>query len=273
MNNYNLVLPEEYSSAHLDFIESVSQSMQLLSSQLHLIFSAKDIQSRHIISTDTYAHIVGVNSVSEVIGKLDAEFPSYINSRLPNEFVAQDQILLKSMDVNKTIETINTTHYGDGLKSRRCKKSLLHHKETNSILGIVLTLQEIDLLDALNILPQYSFNSGIWGICQTNNSLATSLIDNKLELLNEYEREICFLIIHQWTPNQIAVFMNTFRPVDKPRTADTIIKKRNYICQKLGLRLNSSYALSEYLMATNLRFQIPESFYSKNIGSRAFRFS
>lgn len=272
MNNYNLVLPEQYSSEQMKFIESVSQSIQLLSSQLHLTFSAKDIQSRHIISTDTYARIVGLNSASEVIGKLDAEFPSYINSQLPNEFVAQDQLLIKSMDVTKTIETINTTRYGDGLKSRRCKKSLLHHKETNSILGIILTLQEIDLVDALNILPQYFFNSGVWGICQTSNNLSDSIVDNRLDALNEYEKEICFLIIHQWTPNQIAVFMNTFRPVDKPRSADTIIKKRNYICQKLGLKLNTNYALTEYLMATNLRFQIPESFYSKNIGSKAFRF-
>ena len=57
--------------------------------------------------------------------------------------------------------------------------------------------------------------------------------------LTEYEQEVSFLLLLNWDFKQIADFMNKYRPKPKTRVADSIIKSKNYICEKLERRRNA----------------------------------
>jgi hypothetical protein len=61
--------------------------------------------------------------------------------------------------------------------------------------------------------------------------------------------------------------MNTFRGEHYTRTADTIIKKKNYICEKLSLPSTNVSDLQDFLVSVGFHNSMPQSFYNRIIGS------
>lgn len=139
---------------------------------------------------------------------------------------------------------------------------MLVHKETNAILGTLYSGHNVEVKNFLNIIPNYVIQFGSLGSLESSNK-----INNNLGL-NHYEQEICFLLLLNWDFKQIAAFMNEFRPEVTTRTADTIIKKRNYICRKLLIDSHRTSDLCEYLVSIGFHNKIPESFYNRIIGSK-----
>jgi hypothetical protein len=158
---------------------------------------------------------------------------------------------------------LNVHHYTDGLKARVFKKRVLFHEETNSILGTMYSGHDVELKDFVNIIPNYVIQFGALG-----NKEISHINSEEVLPLNDYEQEICFLLLLNWNFNQISDFMNQFRPDRTTRSADTIIKKKNYICQKLLLETNRTSDLCEHLVSVGFHHKMPSSFYARIIGSK-----
>lgn len=261
--SYKIVLPNDMTEEHIDFINDYKNSIYKISKQFDIILGAKDANSRHIISTDSYAKIVGLNAGDDVADRLDKEMPCEGTSQYADCYVKEDQSLLETLDPSQVISILNVHNYEDGLKARIFKKKILCHEATKSILGTIYSATDIDLKGVINLIPNYVIKFGAIG------SLSVGNVKKLLNVeLTEYEQEICFLLLLHWEFKQIADFMNEIRPDDKHhRMADTIIKKKNYICEKLELTTTHVSELQDFLISVGFHNQMPKSFYYKIIGS------
>ncbi len=84
---------------------------------------------------------------------------------------------------------------------------------------------------------------------------------------SEYEHEICFLLVMAWESNQIADFLNKYRPKEPKRTADTIYKSKNRLCEKLNLPSGDMKKLKEKLISIGMHRRMPQAFFSRMVGS------
>ena len=220
---YKLVKPSDFTKDHLEYIDDFKKMIRMLSDTTDTLMGAKDINSRHIISTSSHAKIVGLNKCGDVTDRLDDEMPCDGTAQYAKQFVQVDKSLLATRDIKKGIVILNIHNYGDGTRARVFKKFLLKHDNSKSILGTIYSGHNIDLVDVLNIMPSYITQFGQTGNIESINE--NSKIVNDITL-TEYEQEICFLLLLNWNFKQIANFMNYYRPVLQPRTFDTIIKKK-----------------------------------------------
>jgi hypothetical protein len=263
METYKIVKPAEYLPEHSNFIENFKYSIQLLSTQTNNIIGLKDVDSKHIISTNAYAKIVALKNGIEVADRTDFDMPCPGTVQYAHQYVQEDQALINSKNIGIGISVLNVHNYSDGLKARVFKKHILHHVPTLSILGTIYSGYDVELKDFVNIIPNYIVQFGLTGSLEVINNLNAGNLP-----LNDYEQEICFLLLLNWEPRQIAELMNTLRPRNSSRTADTIIKKKNYICQKLHIPFNRTSDLCNFLVSKGFHTKIPQSFYSRIVGSR-----
>lgn len=265
---YNLVEPKDFTIEHIDYIEKFKEMIKTLSDTTDTLMGAKDIDSRHIISTSSHAKIVGLKKCGDVTGRLDMDMPCEGTAQYAEQFVQADKSLLDTGDVTRGIVILNVHNYSDGIKARLFKKFILKHDPSKSILGTIYSGQDIDLTDMLNIMPSYITQFGKTGSIDVIDQ--NSIIFGKTTLTN-YEQEICFLLLLNWKPYQIANFMNNFRPSSSSRTPDAIIKKKNYICDKLGIGSYFLSDLKDFLVSVRFHTKVPLSFIQFIIGSRTIR--
>jgi hypothetical protein len=265
MDNYSIVLPENFSAEHKDYIEKFKNSIEMISAKTDIILGVKDVNSRHIISTNQYASIVGLKSGNDVANRLDQEMPCDGTRQYADCYVQEDVSLMNTLDINKSISVLNVHNYNDGLKARIFKKHILSHEASRSILGTIYSGHDVELSSFLNIMPSYIIKFGATGSVESINS---KTLINGVYKLNNYEQEICFLLLLNWDFKQIAQFMNQYRPAKMERTADTIIKKKNYICGKLRLVTNQVDELRGFLVSIGFHNKMPDFFYNRIIGSK-----
>lgn len=265
---YTLVKPEDYTREHLAFLSDFKKMIQMLSETTDTLMGAKDINSRHITSTSSHAKIVGLKKCGDVSERYDADMPCEGTAQYAEQFVQVDKALLSSQDIKKGVIILNIHNYSDGTRARIFKKFMLKHDPSKSILGTIYSGYDVDLIDILNIMPNYITQFGKTGSIETINDKTQVLNDITL---TEYEQEICFLLLLNWNCKQIAEFMNFYRPIAQERTIDTILKKKNYICNKLHLRSTNLSDLQEFLVSINFHKKIPISFLSFVIGSSKLR--
>jgi hypothetical protein len=265
---YRLIKPEKFSLEHINYIENFKQMIKMLSINTDVIMGAKDINSRHIVSTNEYARIVGLKKDADVADRLDKEMPCEGTVQYADQFVQEDRLLMESKDIKKGLSILNIHNYSDGTKARIFKKYMLKHEQSESILGTIYAGYDVNLTDVLNIIPNYIIRFGATGSIEAINN-NTKIVNNTT--LTNYEQEICFLLLLNWSFKQIADFMNFFRPIKTQRTMDTIIKKKNYICQKLGLASTILSNLQEFLVSINFHNKMPASFFKIVIGSNPLR--
>lgn len=259
---YRIVKPEEFTLEHSNYIDSFKKSIKMVSSHMNIIFGAKDIESRHIISTDSYAQIVGLKYGEEVSARFDRDMPCDGTAQYEKSYIKEDLSLIRSLNPEKNISILNVHHYSDGLKARIFKKRLLCHSNSQSILGTVYSGFDIELKNILNIIPSYIIKFGATGSL----SIGNQKLSNNIQL-NNYEQEICFLLLLNWEFKQIANFMNEIRPLQNERNANTIIKKKNYICEKLNLDTTNVTDLQSFLVSIGFHNSMPTTFYNRIIGS------
>jgi hypothetical protein len=264
MNKYKLVLPKNFTKEQVSYVEEFKKLVTIMSDNTDMIFGAKDINSKHIISTNSYAKIVGLKNGHEVENRFDRDMPCDGTSQYADSYVREDLLLINSLEINKVISTLNVHHYSDGVKARIFKKYILSHKPSESILGTIYSGYDIELKDVLKILPIYITRFGPNNSIQSINN--NDVLIDQVKLTN-YEQELCFLFLLNWEFKQIADFMNKFRPNHTDRTADTVIKKKNYICEKLNLKSNRMKDLQDFLISIGFHNKMPVSFYNQVIGS------
>jgi len=264
MKKYTVIKPENYTKEHLAYIDQFKDSMTFLTHQTDLMCLLKDVNCRSIIGSDVSAKTFGFKTGRDFAGKLIADFPCESIASHAAQIIKQEQELINTCDVSKNSEVLCVFEYCDGLKARVANKRLFHHKQSAAILGIVGTATNVQLRDFINIVPTYILRFGVLGSIES----MKHEVNIQGALLNEYEQEICFLFLLGWNFQQVTEFMDVFRPKDTPRTTDTIVKKKNYICHKLGLTNTNLKNLCEYLFSIGFHKKMPESFYSRMIGSK-----
>lgn len=265
---YTLIKPENLTKEHIEYIENFKNMIQMLSNTTDTLMGAKDINSRHITSTTAHAKIVGLSKCGDVTDRFDHEMPCDGTSQYAEQFVQVDKSLLATQDVNKGMVILNIHNYGDGTKARIFKKFLLKHDGSKAILGTIYTGQDIDLSDVLNIMPNYITQFGKTASIESVNKNSRILEDVTLTI---YELEICFLFLLNWNFKQVANFMNYYRPIQQHRTIDTIIKKKNYICNKLKLDSTLLTDLQEFLVSINFHNKVPLSFLGFIVGATTLK--
>jgi len=264
VENYKIVKPDGYTKEHLAYIDQFKDSMILLASQTDFMCLLKDVNCRSIIGSDISAKTFGFKSGADFADKLIADFPCESIASHAAQITQQEQELINTCDISKNSEVLCVFEYCDGLKARVANKRLFYHKPSASILGIVGTATNVQLRDFINIVPTYILRFGVLGSIES----MKQEVNVQGVTLNEYEQEICFLFLLGWNFQQVTEFMDVFRPKSTPRTTDTIVKKKNYICHKLGLTNTNLKNLCEYLFSIGFHKKMPESFYSRMIGSK-----
>lgn len=264
---YSLVSPEQYSPDQLSLVMSFKESVRMISDQAQgVILGVKDIHSRHIISTNEYAHIVSLPSGEEVAGRMDRDMPCAGTAQFAECYVAEDQSLLACGDMFRSIDVLNVHQYADGLHARVFTKHLLKHQPSRSVLGVIYSARDMKIDDILGIIPNYITEFAVAG-CSIEKTLGSSRYGEVK--LTEYEQEICFFLLLKWGFGQIAEFMNKYRPTldGKLRVADSIIKGKNRICAKMNLPTTRVGDLREALVVLGMHRKIPGSLFDRLIGS------
>jgi hypothetical protein len=258
---YNLVSPEDFTEEHKIFLESVKDSFRNGSYPPGFISGIKDIHSKHVISTDYLAKLVGLSYGEEVEDRFDHDMPCKA-AELAQDFVNEDRELLSHKDGDRKSSLLNINQYSTGIQALLTEKYPITHKPSQSILGITFLSNQVDLSHFFTLMPNYIFEFGIHGNIQ---NVSETLTIDKTHL-TEYEHEVAFLMVMSWHAKQIAHFMNKHRPSASPRTMDTIYKCRDRISHKFYCDPKN---IREKLIAIDLHRKIPSSFFNRLLGNRA----
>jgi len=262
--DYRLVAPEYFTAEQKILVENFKDAICLMSSQTDMIMGAKDVHSRHFISTDAYANIVALPKGTDVIDRLDRDMPCEGTAQFADCYVQEDIELLRSGDIDRKTSILNVHEYSDGIRARIFHKNIMKHHPSRSILGTIYSAHEIKIANFFSLIPNYVIEFGIG--CSIENFDGELRIGS--EKLTEYEHEVCFLLIMNWGFKQIACFMNKHRPTHRERVADTISKCRNRICEKLCMPNDSLPNLREMLISMGIHRKMPSSFFNRLVGSR-----
>lgn len=255
-----LVSPNDFSIEQKNFVKSVKDSVSAISFQTDIVLGFKDIHSRHIGATRTYAKLVGLADGADVTGRLDCEMPCEGTAQFSDCYVREDRELLYSSDFNQKKSTLNIHEYSHGLDALIFEKYLLKHHASQSILGIIYTAHKMEISKFLSLVPNYVLEFG------TGRSIeaATALIAGDVKL-TDYEHEVCFLLVMNWDFKQIAQFMDKHRPSSRPRSRDAIYKCRNRVCERLECHPAHLRAI---LVDAGIHRNMPTSFFCRIIGSK-----
>ena len=262
--SYILVAPENFTPEHKQIIEKIKEAARSVSPQRKLILAAKDINSRFVISNDAGAIFMGMKKGEDITGMLDSDIPCEGIASYADNFVQEDQQIVKSGDENKELTILEIYEYCTGIMSFLTRKSTIKHDHSHSILGVTFEAMEIKLTDFITFIPNYFTEFGQRGSINKG--------DRILQLedvgLTEYEHEICFLLTLNWNYRQIANFMNKYRPLPEgDRVADTLYKCINRIRDKLDITDCNDTSFREMLIHVGVHQKMPPSFFNRLIGS------
>ncbi|MEB0137700.1 MULTISPECIES: hypothetical protein [unclassified Undibacterium] len=261
---YRLVSQKNFTVEQTDYIEKLKESIQFISNQSDMIVGIKDVDSKHFISSDSYANLVGLANGADVKNRMDHDMPCEATARFADSYVKSDRRLLHYANMNHKIRTLDIFEHVDGIKALVFNKHMIKHHPSESILGLMYDAYEIDIKIIYSLIPNYAIEFER-GFCIENADDTFQVGNVKL---TEYEREICFLLIMNWNFKQIACFMDKHRPKSSIRTADTIYKCRNRICEKLHISNCSASQFKNLLVGAGLHKKMPKLFFHRLIGSR-----
>lgn len=264
---YTLVAPKDFTPEQKTYIEQLKKSVCLFSEHTNAITAIKNTALEYMIANDSTAKAVGLPRWTDLIDRSDHDIPAEGVAQFADVFEQQERTLLASHQVNRQDSILDVLHFGDGLKARLFNKRMLIHSPSSSVLGVILEAHEIPLGAILHVLPNYYAE---FGTSFTIEKADHAYINHDVQL-TEYEHEICFLSLLNWSAQQIANFMNKHRPTRSLRNADAIYKCRNRVCAKLGLPSDRLADLKEMLVAVGVHRKMPALFFNKITGSTVLR--
>ena len=264
-SKYRLVAPESYTTAQAKYIKDFVHSVEVLSQHSNLMLIMMDTNCHFITGTDLSAGKFGLKSGADLVGRSWLDIPCKSIVEFGEELNRQAKQIMSVKNLDNVVETLNVFEFSDGLRARVSSNRVFYDKASKAILGKVGVAHDVELKDFINIIPSYILRFGALGTIDRIDQKTIIADDLKL---NDYEQELCFLFLLGWSFTQVAEFMNIYRPNETPRNGDTIIKKKNYICQKLRIPTTNINDLCEYLFAINFHKKMPRTFYAQIIGTK-----
>jgi hypothetical protein len=259
--NYNCVLPKNFTPEQTQHIGLLKNSLEALYSPEKNVFGIKCIESSYILASAYATKLVGLSREEDVVGRFDRDLPCKV-AEFAQDFIDEEKELISHQDKNIKKSMLNIHEYATGLESFVSYKTLIIHQPSQSILGTAGVAHKIDLSDFFKLIPNYISEFGVCG--NIENVYGTLKIGNIN--LTEYEHETCFLLMTMnMSYKHVASFMNKYRPTAIPRTADTIYKCRDRVCEKLDCEPKH---FQDKLMEINVDKKIPSSFLHRLIGNR-----
>lgn len=252
--SFSLVAPEQFAARQQQYLEKFRQSIDLVSSQANAIVGAKDINSQHLIATDSYARIVGLPKGGDVTGRFDREMPCEGTAQFADCYVREDRELLSHRDPARMSAVINIHEYSDGLKALVFNKFALKHRPSKSILGTIYSAYEFDISRFFAMLPNYTFEFG------TGCSIAQAdarPIDIETQL-TDLEYEIAFLLTMKWSLGQIRDFLTEYRRGTEAGVMGSI----RTIGNKLGSGFRGASALRDRLIELGVHQKMPKALFN-----------
>jgi transcriptional regulator with XRE-family HTH domain len=256
---YKLVSPEDFTEEQKEFIKSFQDSVNIISSQTGLVLGFKDIHSKHVMSTDAFAHLVALPHGRDVAGRFDRDMPCEGSARFAEDLVNEDRELLSRKDPNRKKSIINIHEFATGPDAFICDKYPLKHQPSHSILGVIFIGNKVEISNFFTLFPNYFLKFGM--------GASIEIVNEPLEVggaqLTEYEHEICFLMTLGLSFNQIACFMNTPGSLSAMRDPGAIYECKERIHQKFNC---PSSSLRELLIEEGIHKKIPSSFFNRLMG-------
>lgn len=263
--SFSLVAPEQFTARQQQYLEKFRRSIDLVSSQAGAIVGAKDVDSRHLIATDSYARIVGLSKGGDVTGRFDREMPCEGTAQFADCYVREDRDLLSHRDPGRMTSVINIHEYSDGLKGLVFNKFALKHRPTKSILGTIYSAYEFDISRFFAMLPNYTFEFGA-GCSIARADDAPIEIETQF---TEFEYEIAFLLTMGWSLGQIRDFLSEYRR----GTEAGVIASVRTIGDKLGGGLRGASALRDRLVELGVHRKMPKALFDHVTAAQPLRAS
>jgi hypothetical protein len=257
--SYSLVHPAQFTEKQKRFIERFCCSIAIVSSRSRTIVGAKDIESRHLVSTDAYAQIVGLTMGGDVTGRFDRDMPCQSTAQFADCFVREDRTLLSHRDPKRTTSVLNMHEYSNGLKTLVFDKLVLKHHPSKSILGTIYAAYEIDMSRFFSLLPTYTFEFGLG--CSIERTDGRSVANNVV--LTDFEHEIAFMLAINWTLEQITDFVKAHRPQHDTVVISTI----RAISEKLCGEFLGALQVRDKLVELRVHQKMPRAFFNHIIGA------
>jgi hypothetical protein len=259
--SYNQILPGNFTPEQKKYIKHLSNSFEEFYTPEETLFAIKSIKSSYVLASPYTTKVVGLSHEKDIIDRFDRDLPCKV-AEFAKDFIDEEKELIDHPEENKKKSMLNIHEYATGLQSFISHKRLITHKPSQSILGILAVAQKIDLSDFFKLIPNYISDFGLCG--NLENVYGTLKIGNIQ--LTEYEHEVCFLLlIMNLSYKEVSYFMNKYRPAAMPRTADTIYKCRDRVCEKLDCEPRH---FEERLIGIEIHKKVPSSFLHRLIGNR-----
>jgi hypothetical protein len=258
--SYALVASENFTLEHKNYLEAVKGYFRSDFHPPKFISGVKDIDSKHIISTDVFAMMAGLSCGEDVADRFDCDMPCKA-AELAQDFVDEDRELLRHGDAYRKHSLLNINQYSTGIKALITEKYPLKHTPSRSILGIMFLSTEVDISQIFTFMPDYMLEFGVNGNIQN--------ISGPLKIgnirLTDYEHEVAFLMTMNWSFKHITDFINKYRPTATPRLTDTIYKCRDRVCLKLDCE---AYNIRDKLIELGIHKKMPSSLFKILIGNK-----
>lgn len=251
--SYSLVSPECFTEQHQQYLSRFRRSIEAVSARSNACVGAKDIQSRHLIATDSYARIVGLAKGGDVAERFDRDMPCEGTAQFADCFVREDQSLLAHSEPNRMTSVLNVHQYSNGLKALIFDKFVLKHRPSRSILGTIYSAREIELSRFFTTLPTYTFEFGIG--CSIESTGPDAITGDVA--LTEVEHEVAFLLTMNWNAEQIAQFMGA----QGVALGSSIVQMTRIIAAKLGDESIGAASLREKLIALHVHQKMPSALF------------
>lgn len=245
------------------FLDVFKHAVAVISGQTELILGAKDLESRHVIATDSYSHLVGLRHGGDVAGRLDKEMPCEGTARFADAYVAEDRAVLARPPCSRPMRVLNVHRYDSGFAALVFSKSQLREPGTDKLLGTVYCAHEVNLAPFLAYLPRDGSEAAVECSAQV---VEGSVRLGTVDLLAD-EFDLCFLLAQGWSSRKIAAFLDHVRPNVEPHRASAVDRERVRICDKLGLGRLGAPGFRDMLVDAGVRNRLPASLVQHLIGS------
>lgn len=258
-----LVSSTDFSCEHRRVLLGMVRSFGQISTHTGMVCGVKDVESRHLAATDAFARLVGLTRGGEVARRLDGDMPCAGTAEFAEHYRREDLRLLHGSDLDGRVSVLNVHRYASGTAAFVFEKPLLKHRPTCEVPGTVYCAYPADVSHFLRFFP------ASLGPCATGCPMRCTPAAPSLHgvALSEYEHLVCFLLANGWSFAETAEFMNRAQPGRTRRSADTIHKCKNRICERLG-RNSDSRGFRRFLADAGLAGAAPRPLFELLLGSR-----
>lgn len=253
--NFKLVTPEEFTESDKKYISKLFNMIcQIELINPYKIMGFKDINSKYMYCTNSFAKLVGLDSKEEVIGHRDHDMPCE-TSEFGDEYRRQDQkILQKTAALGFYLEVfLETNNFATHKGFLKFTKFGVVNSETNNVVALGYEADNFFTLNPARKIMQ-DFNVKFSYVSKRSKALMPINLSRMEEL-------VIFWFINNQTNSEIAQIITHLNKKIKPMSEKTVQAHINNIKTKFGvINRNELYDL---LIEHGYDNHIPNSIFIK----------